>query len=154
MAKTLGAQQAPNVDSIGGRVQLIRETAQLDQGQFAQPLRVSRSHISAIEHGHDKPSASLIRLMAIVYNVDEDWINTGAHATMRGSDDLQGDIPDAIATAKTLMARLSSWGDNIAFPYHAHRYVMLRLFHRLGDLLGDTHVANVEAANADECEPD
>ncbi|GEN36140.1 MULTISPECIES: helix-turn-helix domain-containing protein [Paenibacillaceae] len=80
--------------TIGERVLTIRKRLKLTQKQFGEKLRVSNAHISNIEKGHDVPSDSLIRLIAIEYSINEEWLRTGkgkAEAERRSLDFLTGD---------------------------------------------------------------
>lgn len=65
------------MNSIGNRVQEIRKAQRLTQSQFAEEMAISQAHVSKIEKGAERPSPTLARLMALKYNVDEEWLNNG-----------------------------------------------------------------------------
>ncbi len=69
-----------NVDfknSIGIRIKTIRTQKGLTQTKFADELCVSRPFISNVERNINIPSKSLIKLISITFNINEDWIKTG-----------------------------------------------------------------------------
>ncbi len=63
--------------SIGKRIKEVRKSNGLTQKQFADKLCVSRSFVSNIERNADNASNSLIRLISLAFNVDENWIKFG-----------------------------------------------------------------------------
>lgn len=64
--------------SIGVRVKQVRKDNKLTQQQFADKLCVSRSFVSNIERDADNASNSLIRLISLTFNIDENWIKFGS----------------------------------------------------------------------------
>lgn len=65
------------ITSIGQRIRELRKYYKLNQTAFGKAVGVSYGHISNIEAGKDKASDNLIRLIAIEYCANEDWIKTG-----------------------------------------------------------------------------
>lgn len=63
--------------TLGGRIKQIRKENRLTQMEFASELRVSRTHITNIENDKENPSRTLVRLISILFQVDEGWINRG-----------------------------------------------------------------------------
>ena len=63
--------------TIGQRIRELRKYYKLNQTAFGKAVGVSYGHISNIEAGKDKASDNLIRLIAIEYCANEDWIKTG-----------------------------------------------------------------------------
>lgn len=63
--------------TIGQRIRMLRKHYGLNQTAFGKAVGVSYGHISNIEAGKDKASDNLIRLIAIEYCANEDWIRSG-----------------------------------------------------------------------------
>lgn len=66
-----------SMSTIGQRIKELRKHYKLNQTTFGKAVGVSYGHISNIESGKDNPSDSLIRLIAIEYCANENWIKTG-----------------------------------------------------------------------------
>ena len=62
---------------VGERIKEIRKKNKLTQQEFSSMICVSRPHISGIEHGKYQPSKTIIRLISIVFDVNEEWLLTG-----------------------------------------------------------------------------
>ncbi|MCI8811294.1 MAG: helix-turn-helix transcriptional regulator [Oscillibacter sp.] len=62
---------------VGSRILEVRKARQLTQSQFAEELAISQTHVSKIEKGVENPSPTLIRLISVKYNVDEEWLYFG-----------------------------------------------------------------------------
>lgn len=65
------------MDTLGSRIKLLRKTLKLNQTNFGSPIGVSYGHISNIENDKDIPSDTIIKLIAINYNVSEEWLRDG-----------------------------------------------------------------------------
>ncbi len=65
------------METIGGRIRSIRRDHKLTQAEFANELCVSRPHITNVENDKENPSKLMIRLISILFKVDEQWIITG-----------------------------------------------------------------------------
>lgn len=65
------------LSTVGQRIKALRKHYKLNQTAFGKAVGVSYGHISNIESGKDNPSDSLIRLIAIEYCANENWIITG-----------------------------------------------------------------------------
>lgn len=60
---------------VGERVRNVRLALGLTQGQFAKALSVTTSYISQVENSIEKsPSDRLLRLIQVLYRVDENWL--------------------------------------------------------------------------------
>lgn len=70
--------------SVGDRIKEVRKSLKLTQTQFAQELAISQTHISKIEKGTEHPSSTLVRLISVIYNIDESWLKTGAGSPTPG----------------------------------------------------------------------
>ena len=66
-----------NSASIGCRIKYVRQYLNLTQGQFSEPLGITPSHISRLEHGIGNISITLVKLISKVYVINEEWILTG-----------------------------------------------------------------------------
>lgn len=73
--------------SIGVRINYVRKQMKLTQKQFADELGISQTHVSKLEKDVEKPSPTLIRLISVLYNFNEDWLIRG-----EGSPELGWDI--------------------------------------------------------------
>lgn len=65
------------MQTIGDRIRQIRKSNALTQAQFSEKLCLSRPHITRIETNKENASSTVIRLMSILFKVDESWIKTG-----------------------------------------------------------------------------
>jgi len=68
---------AKNDDSINQRVVKIRKILGYTQGEFAEPLKISRSFQGGIEKNHRKMNDRLIKMICLIYDVNEAWLKTG-----------------------------------------------------------------------------
>ena len=78
--------------SIGDRFKEIRKMLEFNQRKFASELGISQTHISSIELGKDQPSSSLIRLVCMQYNLNEDWLGTGVGTPIKETANIE--IPE------------------------------------------------------------
>jgi transcriptional regulator with XRE-family HTH domain len=62
---------------INQRIGEVRKALGITQQKFADDLRISRSHISAMELDTRKIPERLIRLISFTYGVREGWLKTG-----------------------------------------------------------------------------
>ena len=63
--------------TLGERIREVRTSNALTQKEFSSMLRLSRPHITNIEKGKDFPSKAVIRLISILFEVEEDWLIHG-----------------------------------------------------------------------------
>ena len=75
--------------SIGDRFKEIRKMLEFNQRKFASELGISQTHISSIELGKDQPSSSLIRLVCMQYNLNEDWLVTGVGTPIKETTNVE-----------------------------------------------------------------
>ena len=59
------------------RIKNLRKEKGLSQQEFGSRIGVSRSHIAAFENGNSDISSRVIRDIANVYEVNEEWLLTG-----------------------------------------------------------------------------
>ena len=64
--------------TLGQRIKEIRKDNNLTQKEFADRISVSRPFISRMESDKEKPSVSLMKLIASSFGVELDWIMNGA----------------------------------------------------------------------------
>jgi transcriptional regulator with XRE-family HTH domain len=69
-----------NNNPINQRIGEIRQALGYSQEKFGEVLNLSRSHIGAIEANTRKVNDRLIKVIAITYAVNEEWLKTGAGA--------------------------------------------------------------------------
>ncbi|NSW90252.1 MAG: helix-turn-helix domain-containing protein [Firmicutes bacterium] len=62
---------------IADRIKLIRKEAKLTQKQFGERIGVSDAHISKIESNKDNPSDSLIKVICMEFDINEQWLRDG-----------------------------------------------------------------------------
>ena len=63
--------------TLGERIRSIRKITNLTQAEFAAELRISRPHLNKVEYNKENPSGTLVRLISILFQVDENWIKSG-----------------------------------------------------------------------------
>lgn len=63
--------------NFSARFRKMRESLNLKQTEFAEPLGIDRSYIAAIENGSRKPSEQLLRHLSLEYGVSVTWLKTG-----------------------------------------------------------------------------
>lgn len=63
--------------TIGERIKVVRKKHGLTQTQLSEMTYISRSHISRVENGFEKPSKRLIKLVSVALNVEYDWLMYG-----------------------------------------------------------------------------
>jgi transcriptional regulator with XRE-family HTH domain len=65
------------ITGVGKRIKQLRSFLNLTQEQFALPLGIDRGHVAGIETGSRNPSEPLLRLIHLIYCVNETWLRTG-----------------------------------------------------------------------------
>jgi transcriptional regulator with XRE-family HTH domain len=74
--------------TVNERVKFLRKTLKLNQRDFAAHLSSSKGLIAGIETG--KPvNPRLVKLIASVFGVSEDWLNTGKGEMFASPEDPQ-----------------------------------------------------------------
>lgn len=66
------------MEAICIRIKELRNHLCMSQVEFAKNLGVTNAHISKIEKGGTIPSDALIKLISKEYQVNENWLKTGA----------------------------------------------------------------------------
>lgn len=69
------------MEEICIRIKELRKQLCMSQVEFAKNLGVTNAHISKIEKGGTVPSDALIKLISKEYQVNENWLKTGAEPT-------------------------------------------------------------------------
>ena len=78
----------------------VRARLKLTVRDFAKPLGISPSYVSAIENGKRVPSDTLTKLMLSVYKVSEVWLATGGGDMFaKGHGTAEGHIEPELAQA-------------------------------------------------------
>jgi transcriptional regulator with XRE-family HTH domain len=72
---------------ISQRIGEIRKTLGITQQRLADELRISRSHISAMELNARKIPERVISLISFTYGVRESWLKTGEGTMFREGQD-------------------------------------------------------------------
>ena len=60
------------------RIKELRKELRLTQQEFADELKISRGNIGAYEVGKNAPSDAVVSLICKTFNVNEDWLRSGA----------------------------------------------------------------------------
>ena len=68
------------------RIKQLRQSQSLTQEEFGARIGITKSSMSTIESGKSNPSEQTIRLICLAYNVNEDWLRTGAGQMFREPD--------------------------------------------------------------------
>ncbi|MDR2022286.1 MAG: helix-turn-helix domain-containing protein [Hungatella sp.] len=63
---------------MNNRIKEVRKKIGLSQEEFGKRLRVTKTSISKIESGINNPSDQTIKLICSEFNVNEEWLRTGA----------------------------------------------------------------------------
>lgn len=59
------------------RIKYLRTTLNISQEQLGKSIGISKSGISAIENGTRNVTEKHIKLIAIAYNINEEWLRNG-----------------------------------------------------------------------------
>ncbi len=59
------------------RIKLIRKEAKLSQEEFGNRIRITKSSVSLLESGRNKPSEQTIRLICREFSINEEWLRSG-----------------------------------------------------------------------------
>jgi transcriptional regulator with XRE-family HTH domain len=62
---------------VSKRIIEVRMAAGLSQGEFAEKLKMSRTHIGSIERNSRKIQNRMINLICLTFGVNEGWLRTG-----------------------------------------------------------------------------
>lgn len=66
------------MNTIGDRIKLVRKSKNLTQKDFASHVLVSASYISRVESNKEIPTDMLVKLIALEFNVNYDWLLKGS----------------------------------------------------------------------------
>lgn len=66
------------MNTIGRRIKGVRSQNGLTQQEFCKAICISQPHLSKIEHDEENPSKAVIRLISLIFKVDEAWILAGS----------------------------------------------------------------------------
>ena len=75
--------------NINQRIKHIRKTLGLTQQDFASDLKISQSHVGALELNNRKVQDRIIKMICFTYKVDENWLKTGKGNMLLKSHDLK-----------------------------------------------------------------
>jgi transcriptional regulator with XRE-family HTH domain len=64
--------------NLADRIKTIRKSLHLSQTEFGEALGTTRSVIGNYEYGRVEPKKPFLGLICSVFNVNSDWLNTGA----------------------------------------------------------------------------
>lgn len=65
-------------DNLNERIKQVRKIKKLSQEDFGKHLMITKASVSRIEAGLNNPSEQTIKLICNEFNVNEDWLRTGA----------------------------------------------------------------------------
>ena len=60
------------------RIKELRKVLKLTQQEFAESIKVKRNTVATYEMGRSIPSDSVIALICKTFNVNEEWLRSGA----------------------------------------------------------------------------
>ena len=63
---------------MNNRIKELRLNLGLSQEAFGKQIKIGRSSVSKLESGENNPSDQTISLICKEFNVNEDWLRTGA----------------------------------------------------------------------------
>ena len=63
---------------INQRVVKLRKVLGYTQEKFAEPVKLSRSFQGEIEKNHRKVNDRMIKMICLIYGVNENWLKNGA----------------------------------------------------------------------------
>ncbi len=63
---------------MNNRIKEVRKKLGLSQEEFGRRLSITKASISRIESGINNPSDQTIKLICSEFNVNEEWLRTGA----------------------------------------------------------------------------
>lgn len=66
------------IDTIGGRIRQIRRQQHMTCNEFGARIGLSGKTVSALELDVREPGEQTIRLMCAEFNVNRQWLKTGA----------------------------------------------------------------------------
>lgn len=64
--------------TINDRVKLLRKSLNLTQIEFGKKIAVAQGYLTNIENGHREVTDKIIKLICLQFDINEDWLRTGA----------------------------------------------------------------------------
>jgi len=126
------------MENIGERLRFSREQKRMNQEEVAGLLGISRKSVVNHESGANRPSASLLKRYAELYQIPWDWLLTGKSAEA-GSRSGSGrsysrEIPAQIATDEEILV------DAFRLLDEKEKYsILLNVFHSLAEKRNREH---------------
>lgn len=74
-------------DSINNRLITVRKALKISSKNFADSIKISRNYLSEIECGKRKVNDRIIKLIALNFGVNEDWLKTGEGEMFADTED-------------------------------------------------------------------
>lgn len=59
------------------RIKLIRTTNHLNQEEFGKRIGITKSSVSLLESGKNRPADRTVKLICQEFNINEHWLRTG-----------------------------------------------------------------------------
>lgn len=84
------------MNNIGDRILEIRKSKKLSQEEFGQAIGLSRSQIGCYETNLKNVSNRSIRDICLNFNINENWLRTGAGEMYNATDSLDINVSDDI----------------------------------------------------------
>ena len=63
--------------TINQRVKQVRQELGLSQAKFAQAISISNGYIAGIELERNKVNDRIVKLVCMIFDVNEEWLKTG-----------------------------------------------------------------------------
>lgn len=86
------------VESIGHRVKIVRDSVKMTQTSFGEKLGIGRDVVSNIELERVPTKDYLIKLISSTFHINEEWLEHGIGEMFRTEDDLYKVLVDSLGT--------------------------------------------------------
>lgn len=91
------------------RIKAVRSALNLSQREFGERLGVSRDVISNLEYDRVHPKELLLRHICELYNVNEDWLKTGAGEMFNSDAAAERKTKEALRIFKSLSPKFQDY---------------------------------------------
>ncbi|GBU28044.1 hypothetical protein R84B8_01602 [Treponema sp. R8-4-B8] len=92
---------------ISRRIGEVRKTLGLTQQKFAEGLKISQTHASALEHNSRTIQDRTLKMICFTYGVNENWLKTGKGEMFEKGRDFR--LEEVIANFKKLDEHLQDY---------------------------------------------
>ena len=89
-----------NDTGVSRKIGLVRKALELTQKKFAEDLKISQTHASALERNSRTIQDRIIKMICFTYGVNESWLKTGKGAMFEEGRDFK--LEEVISNFKKL----------------------------------------------------